>query len=79
MQLSGDPSHDATPTSGRSTALAEELSEVKGEVEQLKSTVQRVTSDRDQAYSDLSAFRDAMLQQQEDNARKVRLDHMHIV
>ena len=72
VQLSGDSASQATPTRSDPT-LEEELTKVRGEVAQLKSRLQQVTSDRDQANSDLSALRDAMIQQQEENASKVSL------
>ena len=70
VQLSGDSTTQATPT-GTDPALEEELKKVKGEVAQLKSRLQQVTSERDQVNSDLSALRDAMIQQQEENTSKV--------
>ena len=51
--------------------LEEELTKVRGEVAQLKSRLQQVTLERDQVNSDLSALRDAMVQQQEENASRV--------
>ena len=70
IQLSGDSTSQATPTTA-DPALEEELTKVRGEAGQLKSRLQQVTSERDQANSDLSALRDAMMQQQEESTSKV--------
>lgn len=70
IQLSGDSASQTVPTRVDPT-LEEELSKVRGEVAQLKSRLQQVTSERDQVNSDLSALRDAMVQQQEENTSKV--------
>ena len=72
VQLSGDSASQTTPTRP-DPSLEDELTKVKGEVAQLKSRLLQVTSERDQANSDLSALRDAMIQQQEENASKVSL------
>ena len=70
IQLSGDSASQATPTTS-DPALEEELTKIKGEAVQLKSRLQQMTSERDQTNSDLSALRDAMIQQQEENTSKV--------
>lgn len=70
IQLSGDSASQTTPTRV-DPALEEELTKVRDEVAQLKSRLQQVTSERDQVNSDLSALRDAMVQQQEENTSKV--------
>ena len=70
MQLSGDSTSQATHTTS-DPALEEELTKVRSEMAQLKSRFQQVTSERDQANSDLSALRDAMMQQQEESTSKV--------
>ena len=70
IQLSGDSASQATSTKP-DPALEEELTKVKGETVQLKSKLQQVTLERDQMNSDLSALRDAMVQQHEENTSKV--------
>ena len=70
IQLSGDSASQVTPTKP-DPALEEELTKVKGETAQLKSKLQQVTLERDQMNSDLSALRDAMVQQHEENTSKV--------
>ena len=72
IQLSGDSAPQVTPTRP-DPALEEELKKVRSEVAQLKSRLQQVTSEREQVNSDLSALRDAMILQQEENTQKVRV------
>ena len=51
------------------------LGELQAEVERLEGVVQSVRGERDQALGDLDALRDAMIQQQQASARKVRVLH----
>lgn len=70
QQLSAEslsPSSQSNTLSG----LTDQLDKLRGEVERLEGVVRSVNGERDQALSDLDALRDAMIQQQQDSARKV--------
>jgi len=45
--------------------------ELQEELQKVQRNVQRTAAERDQALSDLAALRDSLMQQQEDNARRV--------
>lgn len=47
------------------------MKEIEIEAGRLRSKVRQVSSERDQATSDLTALRESLVLQQEDNAQKV--------
>ena len=70
FQLSGGAVTEATPTQSDS-ALVGRLKEVEVEANRLRSNIRQLALERDQAYSDLTALRESLVQQQEENARNV--------
>ena len=68
QQLSAGAPLDATPPSGPSQA---EMEDLRLELDRVRGSVQQITSERDQALSDLSALKDTMVTQQRETARKV--------
>ena len=70
FQLSGGAPSSSSPSS--SSPSASQLAELQGKLEKAQGSLQRMTTERDQALSDLAALRDSLVQQQEDSARRVR-------
>lgn len=70
FQLSGGAPSPSSPSS--SSPSASQLAELQGKLEKAQGSLQRMTTERDQALSDLAALRDSLVQQQEDSARRVR-------
>lgn len=65
LQLSGGAPSAPSP------APSSQLLELQEELQKVQRNVQRTAAERDQALSDLAALRDSLMQQQEDNARRV--------
>lgn len=59
------PSNDHTPSKP-------EVGELRGELEVVRGSLRQVTGERNQALTDLTALREAMLRQQEEGTRRVR-------
>ena len=59
------PSNDHTPSTS-------EVEELRGELEVVRGSLRQVMEERNQALSDLTALREAMLHQQEEGTRRVR-------
>lgn len=75
FQLSG-----GAPPSPSSSSSTSQLAELQGKLEKAQGSLQRMTTERDQALSDLAALRDSLVQQQEDSARRVRtVETLYIV
>ena len=68
--MSGGAVTEATPPQ-TDPALAVRLKEVESEATRLRSNIRQLSLERDQAYSDLTALRESLVQQQEDNAQNV--------
>lgn len=64
---SGGPTVEAPPPDPTSS----QVEELREEVGRMRLRVEQLRGERDQALSDLTALRDAMVAQQEDGARKV--------
>lgn len=76
FQLSGG----APPSPSSSSSSTSQLAELQGKLEKAQGSLQRMTTERDQALSDLAALRDSLVQQQEDSARRVRtVETLYIV
>ena len=73
FQLSGGAPSPSSPSSPSSSSpSASQLAELQGKLEKAQGSLQRMTTERDQALSDLAALRDSLVQQQEESARRVR-------
>ena len=57
---------------GESGGLDDQVGELRSEVGRLESVVRGVSGERDQALGDLDALREAMLQQRQESAERVR-------
>ena len=57
---------------GESGDLGDQVGELRSEVGRLESVVRGVSGERDQALGDLDALREAMLQQRQESAERVR-------
>ena len=53
-------------------SLVNRLTELEGETNRLHGNVHQLTLERDQAYSDLKALRESLIEQQEEQATKVK-------
>ena len=69
-QLSGGSPHGATPSQ---PDLSSRLAELEGETDRLHGDVRQLTLERDQAYSDLGALRESLVEQHETQVKTVRL------
>ncbi len=69
---SGGPVHEAPPPD----PTPSQVEELRGEVGRVRLRVEQLTGERDQAFSDLTALRDAMMAQQEEGAKKVGYNKM---
>ena len=67
QQLQSSASQPTTPT----TKESDKIEELEGEVSRLLANLQSVKRERDQSVSDVAALREALLNSQQENARKV--------
>lgn len=68
QQLQSASSQPTTPTDDK---RSDKIGELEGEVSRLLASMQTVRRERDQAVSDVGALREALLNSQQENARKV--------
>ena len=68
QQLQSSSSQPTTPLVDKGS---EKIEELEGEVSKLSASLQFVRRERDQSVSDVAALREALLNSQQENARKV--------
>ena len=68
QQLQSSSSQPTTPLVDKGS---EKIEELEGEVSKLSASLQLVRRERDQSVSDVAALREALLNSQQENARKV--------
>ena len=68
QQLQTTPTQTTTPINDKGTGKIEEL---ESEISVLMASLQSARRERDQAVSDVAALREALLNSQQENARKV--------
>ena len=71
QQLQASPPSTPSQASRGHPLQGEEMEELRGEVHKLNGCLQATTREKDQALSDLTALREALLSQQQHSARKV--------
>lgn len=71
QQLQASPPSTPRQASHGHPLQGEEMEELRGEVHKLNGCLQATTREKDQALSDLTALREALLSQQQHSARKV--------